>query len=61
MQLGDVRMGYKIVSKGFFVAGFLFGFQYTSMAVVEIVLHIWVVGPKDFLIATTSSLVFTLA
>ncbi|XXH04141.1 hypothetical protein Hte_010554 [Hypoxylon texense] len=59
MSLGNVRMGYKIVSKGI-AAHSLTGFRYTSIAVVEIVLHVWVVGFEDLLVATTSSLVFTL-
>lgn len=57
--LGDVRIGYKIVSKGI-AAHCLSGCEHTSVAVVEVVLHVWFVGSKDFLIATTSSLVFTL-
>ena len=63
-RLGDgARIGYKIVSKGFVARCFSSspgcGQRYIAVAVVEVVLHFWVVVSEEFFIATTSTLVVT--
>lgn len=59
VQLDNVKIGYKVLSQGI-IFHCLSGCQCTSISMAVIVLHIWAVGPKGFLVETTTSFAFTL-